>query len=290
MQRKTIQATIYKKVKSWVGSLPEDLQKMRPEDRIIISGGAIASMFLGEEVNDYDIYFTDMEIAYAIADYYARLPSMNREVYVGKHTGHYDDEDIPLFEPRSSYADRVHLFIPDGGIFKPAGESLWSFRPTVFTDNAITLKDDVQLILRFVGDPEYIHSNFDFVHCTNYWRRGELITNAKALESLLSRRLYYIGSKYPFASIVRTRKFLKRGWNISAGEYLKMAFQVSELDMRDPQVLAEQLTGVDLAYFLGFIQRMTTDVNLVEDSFGYDYLSTIIDEVFEGQTFVHEED
>src|SRR5210317_1124925 len=98
MQRKTIQATIYKKVKSWVESLPEDLQEMRPEDRIIVSGGAIASMFLGEEVNDYDIYFTDMEIAYAIADHYTRLTSMKDEVYVGKHTGHYDNGDIPQFE------------------------------------------------------------------------------------------------------------------------------------------------------------------------------------------------
>ena len=48
---------------------------------------------------------------------------------------------------------------------------------------------------------------------------------------LLARQLVYQGSKYPICSMIRTRKFLQRGWHINAGQYLKMAFQVSELDL-----------------------------------------------------------
>ena len=33
--------------------------------------------------------------------------------------------------------------------------------------------------------------------------------------------------------MIRTRKFLKRGWHINAGQYLKMCFQISELDLSD---------------------------------------------------------
>jgi hypothetical protein len=46
---------------------------------------------------------------------------------------------------------------------------------------------------------------------------------------------------------------LKRGWNISAGEMLKVMFQISELDLKNPDVLEEQLIGVDVAYFSALI-------------------------------------
>jgi hypothetical protein len=145
--------------------------------------------------------------------------------------------------------------------------------------NAITLSHRVQIILRFYGEPDAIHENYDFVHCTNYWSSwdNELILRQPVLESLLARELRYVGSKYPICSLIRIRKFIKRNWTINAGQVLKMAFQVSELDLNDINVLEDQLTGVDVAYFAQLIEKIREkDPEKVNAA----YLIEIIDRMF----------
>jgi hypothetical protein len=44
------------------------------------------------------------------------------------------------------------------------------------------------------------------------------------------------------------KKFIQRGWT-KRGRNPKMLFQVSELDLKNIEVLEEQLIGVDVAYF-----------------------------------------
>ena len=125
------------------------------------------------------------------------------------------------------------------------------YRPRFITSNAITLTDKVQLVIRFYGEVEEIHKNYDFAHCTCAWSSwdNELFLPEKALECIINKELYYIGSKYPLCSIVRTRKYLERGYHINAGQYVKMCFQLNELDLKDVKVLEDQLTGVDTTYF-----------------------------------------
>lgn len=150
--------------------------------------------------------------------------------------------------------------------------------------NAITLSDKIQLVIRFYGDAEEIHKNFDYVHATNYWTSSDnkLYTNAEALESLLGKYLIYKGSKYPLASIFRSRKFIYRDWHIDAGQYLKMVFQLNDLDLNDPYILEEQLTGVDLLYFNwilnDFKSQKMKDTNFKPTT---NYFIKIIEKVFE---------
>jgi hypothetical protein len=61
-----------------------------------------------------------------------------------------------------------------------------TFRPVFMSTNAITLSDKIQIVLRFYGEADTIHENYDFVHCTNYWtsKAGELVLRQPALESL----------------------------------------------------------------------------------------------------------
>jgi hypothetical protein len=154
-----------------------------------------------------------------------------------------------------------------------------SFRPIFLSTNAITLSDKVQIILRFFGEPDKIHENYDFVHCTNYWKSwdDELVLRPAALEALLSRELRYVGSKYPICSLIRLRKFIARGWTINAGQVLKMCMQVSQLDLTDVRVLEDQLTGVDVAYFM---QVVTLLKEKHPDKVDYAYLIEIIDRMF----------
>src|SRR3546814_2766082 len=47
-----------------------------------------------------------------------------------------------------------------------------------------------------------------------------------ALDGLLRKELRYVGSKLPVCSLIRLRKFIRRGWVGNAGQILKMTMQV----------------------------------------------------------------
>jgi hypothetical protein len=99
------------------------------------------------------------------------------------------------------------------------------------------------------------------------------------LKALMSRTLIYKGSLYPIASLFRIRKFLNRGFRISAGQMLKIVWQVNELNLSDRDVLREQLLGVDMAYMHQLIAALQ-DVKAHEKVDGT-YLAEIIDTIFD---------
>ena len=69
MKAKTIQKTIDEKVSDWLGSLPLELSE-KISKKVVVTGGAIASMFLKEPVNDYDMYFKDIKTAILVSQLY----------------------------------------------------------------------------------------------------------------------------------------------------------------------------------------------------------------------------
>jgi hypothetical protein len=156
-----------------------------------------------------------------------------------------------------------------------------TYRPLFLTDNAISLSDKMQLIIRFYGTPEEIHKNFDFVHCTGVYsyQDDSLHLSPEMMESLLTKRLKYVGSLYPLASMMRIRKFLKRGWSISAGQMLKIMTQCKAVDYSSPTMLTEQLMGVDVAYMWELIKEInnTAPGTRVDET----YLASLIDRIFE---------
>ena len=162
------------------------------------------------------------------------------------------------------------------------------YRPVFLTSNAISLSDKIQIIIRFFGPIETIHENYDFVHCTCSWdaATGDLSLPHAALVSIINRRLKYKASKYPLCSIIRTRKFLKLGWHIDAGQYVKMGWDLHKLDLSNIEVLEDQMVGVDSAYFMEVIgmlrQRDEEVIKKGEDVKPIDasYLMEVIDKVF----------
>lgn len=155
------------------------------------------------------------------------------------------------------------------------------FRPVFMTDNAISLSGDVQVILRFNGSAEQITENFDYAHCLCTYTpcSKELRLPERALVSLLTKELKYVGSRYPICSLFRMRKFLQRGYHINAGQILKMVFQIKDLDLDDPAVLRDQLIGVDSLYMsmlVASIDRAIKDKKEITTG----YLLELIDELF----------
>lgn len=279
----------------WAETITDQRVRDAVLDHTIITGGCIPSMLLGEKVNDFDIYFDDYTTTFMVAQYYVdKFNKDNGRQYhvetekdrvriVVKSAGiASENKDIPNYQyfegtdPESGqateYVDAVvkakHELEDDK---KPP------YRPVFLSDNAITLANDVQIIIRFYGPADEIHKNYDFIHCTCFWDSdtNHLELPRDALESLITKELRYSGSLYPLCSIIRTRKFIKRNWHINAGQYLKMCLQLNELDLTDYEVLKEQLTGVDIAYFVEVLEciKDKKDINAT-------YLIEIIDRIF----------
>jgi hypothetical protein len=289
MQIKTIKKVISKKLESWLGSITD--VKLRDEVRknLVLSGGAITSLLQNLPVNDYDIYIQDIDVLIKLANYYCPgkvLDGRLREQYIkndvsnlGKAFNAVSENAVRL---RTLKPDQVKLDIPSVGIKKDLlceeGKEPAKYQVAFLSQNAISLTDDIQIVLRFSGTVEQIHKTFDFIHATNYYTfKDGLVTNIAALESIITKTLKYQGSLYPITSIIRMKKFINRGWGVNAGEMLKTMFQISELDLKNPDVLEEQLIGVDIAYFAVLIDVLR-GVNL--ESITATYLSTIIDKVF----------
>lgn len=150
----------------------------------------------------------------------------------------------------------------------------------LITDNAISLYDDIQIILRFTGNPETIHHNFDYVHTTNYYTpKTGLVLNLNAVTATMSKTLTYVGSLYPICTLFRMRKFLNRGWSITGGEILKIAWDISKLNLNNIDVLREQLIGVDLSYFIQLISILKKQESVDIDR---SYLYNLINKIFDG--------
>ncbi len=271
MNRKNIKAVIRKKINAWLSSIDDDEVRNLAAKNTIVTGGCIVSMLLKEEVNDYDLYFSNRGTAIAVAKY-----------YVTKFKESHPYQTITLDDTNE---DRIRIKVESKGVAgdlengaEPEQDKPL-YRPVFLSSNAITLSDKIQLIIRFYGDAEEIHKNYDFVHCTSYWtsKDDELVLYAPALESILARELRYVGSMYPLCSIIRTRKFIARGWTINAGQYLKMAMQVHALDLLDIAVLEDQLCGVDTAYFDILICALRKQEGSKIDA---SYIAEIVDRIF----------
>jgi hypothetical protein len=161
----------------------------------------------------------------------------------------------------------------------PTTKTEEDYRPVFLTDNAISLSGQVQMVIRFYGTPDQIHENYDYVHATNYWTSWDrkVTLMPAALECLLTKELRYIGSKYPICSLVRARKFIQRDWTINAGQFLKIAWQINELNLKDFNVLREQLVGMDMAYFSQVLTALhEKDPTKINGT----YLIEVIDRIF----------
>ena len=318
-KKRTIRNHLQRKVYDWLQSIDDAQLKASVENNIIVTGGAIPSMLMGEVPNDYDIYFSDNEIAERVAQYYVDKfnkygvvgyyePEVKREkktnikgieeervlVYiksagvadVADVTDDEDEERFVVVEDSTGNPDNNIDDMLVGEYIKETSEKMredmGKYYVKYLSENAITLSDKIQLVLRFTGNAEEIHNNYDFVHTTNYYtyKDNNLVLQQEALEAIMSRSLVYQGSLYPVASIFRIRKFLDRGWKITAGQMLKIMAQISSIDLTNRDILRDQLIGVDVVYMSQLIKAIEASKKEAIDS---TYLGELIDRIFGDQ-------
>ena len=286
MQIKTVRNNIKNKMEEWLLTITDEKLRKNVRNNLLVSGGSIVSMLLKEDVNDYDVYIKDMDVLLDLAKYYTKpyasiivLDGRKKEEYIlNTHSQGIYKIAIDNLKP-----DQIKLFFAGktGGFSVDknyVNKDNPNYVPLFFSPNAISLSNKIQIVLRFHGKADEIHETFDFIHATNYFTYAEgLVTNKEALESIITKQLKYQGSLYPLTSIIRMKKFIKRGWNINAGEILKIMFQIFELDLHNYNILEEQLISVDVAYFSMLISILR---NSTPEKITSSYLNTIIDRVF----------
>lgn len=314
MKSKWARMAISRKINDWLESIEDaDVKKLAAENTIV-TGGCIVSMLLGEKVNDFDIYFRDRETARLVAKYYVEKFKANPPPRFSDGTGvditvdDYSSADrikiriqsagiageskgqpdstpnYAYFEASTDGGDGQNAFIENAvnsateAVDEDKGKP--KYRPVYLTENAITLSHKVQIVIRFFGEPSDIHKTYDFVHCTCHWdsKARELTLPSAALEAILAKDLRYLGqSSYPICALVRVRKFLHRGWHITAGQLLKISWDIHKLDLGNIETLHDQLVGVDTAYFQQLIAALRERGGETIDG---TYLMELIDRIF----------
>jgi hypothetical protein len=118
----------------------EYLKKIIPAihyDDMFLSGGAIASLIQGVEPKDWDVYFTNTTAQHIVTGIF----NMNE------------------------YSDEV-------AVIDEKYRQVTSSNDKCITENAMTLKNNIQLITKHNGTPDEIRETFDFVHCKPYYHFG----------------------------------------------------------------------------------------------------------------------
>lgn len=142
-----------------------------------VSGGCIASLIQGEQPKDYDIYFFSEDIAAPIINLYKNDPSYQNEVAV------YDEK----------YRDVI------------------TADKRLITENAITLKNGLQLITKHYGEPDDVRNTFDFIHCKPYYdsRNNQLYISPDQFYCCKNKILK---TTKDYVDPNRMNKFQKRGY------------------------------------------------------------------------------
>lgn len=98
----------------------------------------------------------------------------------------------------------------------------------LITDNAINLSDKIQLITRFTGTPEKVTNNFDWQHIKSYYsvHDQKLYLKDDVYRLIVEKELVYTGSEYPLSSLLRLKKYLKKGWNVSTTTMVHIALDI----------------------------------------------------------------
>lgn len=278
-KRKGIQQQLNTVIGQWLKSITCKKVRDIAGKNVIVTGGSIASMLLGEKVNDYDVYFRTEEANYTVSKYYV-------DKFLADNAAPSDMIKVFVIDDNSVGSQKTRVMVGVGD--NPREEIKLDrkdakkrnkdrYRPIFISSNAITLSNKFQIVTRFHGSPKKLHENYDFIHAMNYYdfKKQKLKLKPEALENILSRSLVYRGSLYPVASIFRMKKFIKRGWRITAGEMFKIMFQISLLDLTNIEVLKEQLTGVDALYLRELMNALESHEGEIDSTVVMKYVDKI---------------
>lgn len=141
------------------------------------------------------------------------IPSMLLDEYV-------NDFDFYFIDKES--ADKVREYFSNVDTDEDS-----KFHVKLITNNAINLSDKIQLITRFYGIPDKVVDNFDWQHIKSYYTYPDKLSlDSEVYRLIVEKELVYTGSKYPLSSLLRVKKYAKKGWDISNKTMVHIALDI----------------------------------------------------------------
>ena len=143
------------------------------------------------------------------------IPSMLMDEFVNDYDIYfYTKEDA---EKVKKYFETAHTKNKDD-----------KFHVKLITDNAINLSDKIQLITKFWGDPSFVTDEFDWQHIKSWYscKEEKLYLTSDVYQLVVEKELIYTGSDYPLSSLMRLKKYIKKGWNVSNTTILHIALDI----------------------------------------------------------------
>jgi len=196
----------------FINFLPEEL-KEEFNTYSFIAGGAVYCFINNIEINDFDFFLKDQNFANKIYKYFNDLKEKNDNEYRAF------DLDVKAL----NYNGRRVIVTPNAITFQAPKESNES---------------DWQIVIKFVGPPLEVISEFDFKHNMLYWDNNEdgFKDNIRYYYSIPrfvmdSEDNFYLNKQLNFNSerardisgvLLRLPKFIKRGFTISKEEHSKI--------------------------------------------------------------------
>lgn len=151
---------------------------MRQEDKLFLTGGAIASLLQDEQPKDWDFYFNDYDLMWRF-----------KQRIENDYTSYVSDVD-----------EKYKEFLGQDG--------------KMITANAITMNDNASFITLVTGTPQEIRKTFDYVHCTPYYdlKQDKLYISKQQYDACVKKML--IVNNKMMVKAHRTDKFLERGYKM----------------------------------------------------------------------------
>lgn len=145
-----------------------------------VSGGCFATLLQEEEPKDVDIWFINEQIGKRVIELYTNDTSYMNEVAV------WDEK----YRDVKGHASGMMI-----------------------TENAVTLKNGIQLITKHYGTPQEVRKTFDFVHCMPYYSAADdkLYISREQYNCCVNKCLV-VNNKENFTQW-REHKFRKRGYD-----------------------------------------------------------------------------
>jgi hypothetical protein len=145
----------------------------------VISGGAISAMYWGETPKDIDVYAKDNKDIKVISDFIT---------------------DVSIYIKSAEAYDLNDALVPN---------------KLCVTNNAITLKNDIQFIT--LTDIETARKQFDFVHCMPWIdiKTQKLHISEAQFESIKLRNII-LNKKGEPPKEYRVQKYVSKGWNFNS--------------------------------------------------------------------------
>lgn len=179
--------------------------------KTFLTGGCFKAIYHEQEVNDYDFYFVDEESK----DRFLKLI----------------EEGLSKPEP---FTDTKKLYLG----FKYRSEFTMTF--------LLNKTTKIQFITKYMGSPQKVTGNFDFLHTTNYYLPA--MDMFHIAEDILANKKLIFNEKasHPINALKRMQKFIQQGWTIDDAEIMNIAEAINKLDLKDPEEYREQASGMYL--------------------------------------------